>query len=78
MAGSKGNLVGWEGCVCGVQGRCDYCKQNSGEISGTVGCARGVRAVPRGDVDVGKRLWVFFHGESCIFSQWAMSLNRLQ
>ena len=74
MAGSKGNLVRWEGCVCEVQGRCDYCKQNSGEISGTVGCARGVKAVPQGDVDVGD----FFHGESCIFSQWAMSPNRLQ
>ena len=26
MADFGGNLVGWEGCVCGVQGICDYCK----------------------------------------------------
>ena len=26
MADFGGNIVGWEGCVCGVQGICGYCK----------------------------------------------------
>ena len=26
MADFGGNLVGWEGCVCEVQGICDHCK----------------------------------------------------
>ena len=88
MADFGGNLVGWEGCVCGVQGICDHCKgklrgglkaewnvqeeMDTSSWGGETGC------VPRGDVDIGKKGWVFFHGQSCIFSQWAKCSMKLR
>ena len=85
MADFGGNLVRWEGCVCGVQGKCDYCKGKlRGDLKQSGMCTRRwtpaagggeTGCVPRGDVDMGKRGGCFFMASRAYFHIFSMKLR---